>query len=155
MTYVKQLEDYEEAVMQKRLQEMPEEELDRLMKVRSVPTLQGGKNASFAEARISQPSYRPCWCCSIDPIAMRLDHRRLRRRALCGRSAAGASSRLRRRGKPPSFRRIQLICLCARKRLNCSSVVHAHQSSISIALVRISSLCNHMHYAFLWWQIRR
>jgi len=32
MTYVKQLEDYEEAVMQKRMQEMPEEELERLIK---------------------------------------------------------------------------------------------------------------------------
>lgn len=31
MTYVKQLEDYEEAVMAKRLAEMPAEELERLM----------------------------------------------------------------------------------------------------------------------------
>lgn len=30
MTYVKQLEDYEEAVMQKRLEEMPESELEQL-----------------------------------------------------------------------------------------------------------------------------
>ena len=32
MTYVKQLEDYEEAVMQKRLLEMPEEDVERLMR---------------------------------------------------------------------------------------------------------------------------
>ena len=32
MTYVKQLEDYEEQVMQKRLEEMPEAELEALMK---------------------------------------------------------------------------------------------------------------------------
>lgn len=32
MTYVKQLEDYEEAVMTKRLAEMPDEEVNRLMK---------------------------------------------------------------------------------------------------------------------------
>ncbi len=31
MTYVKQLEDYEEAVMAKRLAEMPPEELERLL----------------------------------------------------------------------------------------------------------------------------
>ena len=31
MTYVKQLEDYEEAVMAKRLAEMPAAELDRLL----------------------------------------------------------------------------------------------------------------------------
>lgn len=31
MTYVKQLEDYEEAVMAKRLAEMPAAELERLM----------------------------------------------------------------------------------------------------------------------------
>ena len=31
MTYVKQLEDYEEAVMAKRLAEMPAEELERLL----------------------------------------------------------------------------------------------------------------------------
>ena len=31
MTYVKQLEDYEEAVMARRLSEMPPDELDRLM----------------------------------------------------------------------------------------------------------------------------
>jgi hypothetical protein len=31
MTYVKQLEDYEEAVMARRLAEMPPDELDRLM----------------------------------------------------------------------------------------------------------------------------
>jgi len=32
MTYVKQLEDYEEAVMQKRLAEMPQEDVERLMR---------------------------------------------------------------------------------------------------------------------------
>jgi hypothetical protein len=31
MTYVVQLEEYEEAVMKKRLEEMPEEELQRLL----------------------------------------------------------------------------------------------------------------------------
>lgn len=31
MTYAKQLQDYEEAVMRKRLEELPEEELDRLV----------------------------------------------------------------------------------------------------------------------------
>ncbi|KAL4852835.1 hypothetical protein ACK3TF_006102 [Chlorella vulgaris] len=31
MTYVKQLEDYEEAVMQKRLEEMPEAEMERML----------------------------------------------------------------------------------------------------------------------------
>lgn len=31
MTYVKQLEDYEEAVMKKRLEEMPEVEKERLL----------------------------------------------------------------------------------------------------------------------------
>ncbi len=31
MTYVKQLEDYEEAVMKKRLEEMPEVERERLL----------------------------------------------------------------------------------------------------------------------------
>lgn len=31
MTYVKQLEDYEEAVMKKRLEEMPETERERLL----------------------------------------------------------------------------------------------------------------------------
>lgn len=31
MTYVKQLEDYEQAVMQKRLEEMPDAELDSVM----------------------------------------------------------------------------------------------------------------------------
>ena len=31
MTYVKQLEDYEEAVMKKRLEEMPESEKERLL----------------------------------------------------------------------------------------------------------------------------
>lgn len=31
MTYVKQLEDYEEEVMKKRLEEMPEAELESLM----------------------------------------------------------------------------------------------------------------------------
>lgn len=31
MTYVKQLEDYEEAVMAKRLQELPEAEMERLL----------------------------------------------------------------------------------------------------------------------------
>ncbi len=36
MTYVKQLEDYEEAVMAKRLAEMPAAELDRLLA--EVPT---------------------------------------------------------------------------------------------------------------------
>ena len=32
MTYVKQLEEYEEAVMKKRLAEMPEEDVERLMR---------------------------------------------------------------------------------------------------------------------------
>ncbi len=32
MTYVKQLEEYEEAVMRKRLAEMPEEDVERLMR---------------------------------------------------------------------------------------------------------------------------
>ena len=31
MTYVKQLEEYEEAVMKKRLEEMPEAEVERVM----------------------------------------------------------------------------------------------------------------------------
>lgn len=31
MTYARQLQDYEEAVMRKRLEELPEQELERLM----------------------------------------------------------------------------------------------------------------------------
>ncbi len=43
MTYVKQLEDYEEAVMQKRLAEMPQEDVERLMReVRGRCLLHGG-----------------------------------------------------------------------------------------------------------------
>lgn len=46
MTYVKQLEDYEEAVMARRLSEMAPDELDRLM-VEVTPPTPGNIDASL------------------------------------------------------------------------------------------------------------
>lgn len=52
MTYVKQLEDYEEAVMTKRLAEMPEEEVNRLMKeVEEEGPLREDRRRRFLEAQ--------------------------------------------------------------------------------------------------------
>ena len=52
MTYVKQLEDYEEAVMTKRLAEMPEEEVARLMKeVEQEGPIRADRRRRFLEAQ--------------------------------------------------------------------------------------------------------
>ena len=52
MTYVKQLEDYEKAVMTKRLAEMPDEEVERLMKeVDEEGPLREDRRRRFLEAQ--------------------------------------------------------------------------------------------------------
>lgn len=65
MTYVKQLEDYEEAVMAKRLAEMPPEELERLLtEVRLLIALKSKPRSETLES--SQHAYTAKSACGGD-----------------------------------------------------------------------------------------
>ncbi len=65
MTYVKQLEDYEEAVMAKRLAEMPPEELERLLtEVRLLTALKSKPRSETVES--SQHAYTSKNACCGD-----------------------------------------------------------------------------------------
>lgn len=60
MTYVKQLEDYEEAVMTKRLAEMPDEEVERLMReVDEEGPLREDRRRRFLEAQNDGTAPKP------------------------------------------------------------------------------------------------